>query len=250
MADQEECWSRVAKVYEKEFIDPYRPEVVRPVHRILRAFARRGCKSVADLGCGIGPLLPFLSEHFEAVWGVDFASAMLERARVTAPGCLLLHRSLLDLTPLYGQLDVAVTINSMVMPSVSDQERALSEIHRCLKPNGYVVAVLPAMDGVHYLTMLLVDRARDAGMPLEAARKNAAKLNDLDAYDFAFGQFRFEGIEQHFWQPFEIRHRFKRAGLRVVLLRKLRLAWRQFAGWRELQKHPAPWDWLVIARRA
>ena len=69
------------------------------------------------------------------------------------------------------------------------------------------------MDAVHYFTMLLVDRARRTGMPPERARKNAAHHGEHALYDFAFGDFRFQGIEQHFWQPFEVRYRLRRAGL-------------------------------------
>ncbi len=250
MHDQDRHWSNVAGDYEKEFVDPYREDVFKPVQRVLRALGRRGCAAVADLGCGIGPLLPYLCKHFHEVWGVDFAEGMLARARENAAKCKVTYlcRSLLDLTPLHGKLDVAAAINSLVMPSVADQERVLAEIRQCLKPDGWFVGVLPALDGVHYLSMLLMDRALASGKTMDAARKNVRKLNDLEHYDFEFGQFRFQGIEQHFWQPFEIGYRFRRAGLRVVRMRKLRLSWRQFAGWRELEKYPSPWDWFVVAR--
>src|SRR5207248_8679995 len=122
------------------------------------------------------------------------------------------HRALTDLTPLHLGLDVAVAVNSLVMPDIPDQHEALQQIHACLRPGGVFLGILPAMDAVHYCTMLLVDRALAAGKPMGPARKNAAALGEHDLYDFAFGQFYYEGLEQHFWQPFEIRHRFKRSG--------------------------------------
>ena len=67
--------------------------------------------------------------------------------------------------------------------------------------------------------------------------------------DFAFGGFRYQGLEQHFWQPFEVRYRFRRARLQLLHLRKLHLSWQQFAGAAELKRYKAPWDWLFVARR-
>ncbi len=250
LESQDHFWSQVAPDYEKEFIDPYRAEVLSPLRKILLRFAQQGAKAVGDLGCGIGPLLPLLREHFADVFAVDFAEGMLERARDANPGVEFLHRNLLDLTPLHGRLDVAVSVNSLVMPDVGDQEKALREIAACLKPGGHFVGILPAIDSIHYLTMLLLDRALAKGMPLPQARKNVTQLNELEMYDWAFGQFRFQGIEQHFWQPFEIRHRFAKAGFRRVKIAKVRLAWKQFAGWRDLKHLPAPWDWFFWARRS
>jgi len=252
MKDQSESWSAAARIYGQEFVDPYLPEVRNPLQPALQALVRRGARTVADLGCGLGPLVPFLAEHFERVWAVDFAAAMLEqaRSRCAAPNVTYLQRSLLDLKPLHGRLDVAVAVNSLVLPRVTDLDAALAEIRRCLKPDGAVLGIVPAMDAVHYQTMLLIERGLAHGQPLEAACKNAAHHNEHAAYDFALGQYCFRGIEQHFWQPFEVRFRFAKAGFRLTQLKKVHLAWKQFAGWRELARYAPPWDWFFLARRA
>jgi hypothetical protein len=118
-----------------------------------------------------------------------------------------------------------------------------------LKPNGRFLGIVPSMDGVHYLTMLLVDRARRSGMPEVQARQNAAEHGEHELYDFAFGDFRMRGIRQHFWQPFEVRLRLKKAGFRRIRTAKVRLAWRQFACAADLSHQPPPWDWFFEARR-
>ena len=250
MNDQAVHWSRVAASYEKEFVDPYLPDVRSPLRRVLGQLARRGARVVGDLGCGIGPLLPYLVKRFSNVFAVDFAEGMLQRARAAAPEAANLQflcRPLTDLEPLRGRLDVAVAVNSLVLPDPRDLDRALREIHACLKPQGRFLGILPAMDAVHYLTMLLVDRALALGQPLDAARKNAAHHNDHACYDFGFSEFRFQGLVQHFWQPFEIRQRFERAGFRLHGLKKVHLSWRQFSCARDLEQHPPPWDWFFLA---
>jgi hypothetical protein len=111
-----------------------------------------------------------------------------------------------------------------------------------------LVAIVPAMDAVHYYTMLLIDRALAQGKPLVAARKNAAYLCEHENYDFASGQFAYKGLEQHFWQPFEVRYRLRRAGFRRVRLARVRLSWQQFACGKDLEDRPPPWDWFVLAQ--
>jgi SAM-dependent methyltransferase len=251
MNPQDESWSEAAAWYEREFIDPYLPSVRSPLRRALLSLAERGPKTIGDLGCGIGPLLPLLSKKFEQVVAVDFAEGMLKRAKEKVSdrsNVRFVQASMTDLKELEGQLDIAVAVNSLVMPDVRDQEKALHAIRATLKPGGWFLGILPAMDGIHYLTTLLLDRALASGMPIEQARKNAAHLNDHADYDFGFGQFRFQGLEQHFWQPYEIRYRFRRCGFRLIRQKKVRLSWKQFAGWRELKKYPAPWDWFFLAK--
>ncbi|MCI0464108.1 MAG: class I SAM-dependent methyltransferase [Gemmataceae bacterium] len=251
MPGQDHFWSEAARDYEAEFVDPYRPDVRNPLLKVLGKLAARGAGTVADLGCGIGPLLPFLAEHFRTVYAVDFAEGMLARARERCQGLTnveFVQRDLTDLGPLAGRLDVAVAINSLVLPVLSDLEEALRQIRASLKPGGRLLAIVPAMDAVHYYTMLLLDRALAAGKPPEAARKNAAHHADHATYDFAFGQFRYKGLEQHFWQPFEIRYRLRRAGFGKVRLARVWLAWEQFACGGDLKDQPPPWDWFVYAR--
>lgn len=252
MPNQDHFWSLAAASYEKEFIDPYLPDVRNPLLKVLRRLADPRKKNVADLGCGIGPLLPFLADHFRSVVAVDFAAGMLDRARAKAAGCgnvSFVQTSLTDLAALREPLDVAVAVNSLVMPDVRDIDRVLAEVYRVLKPGGSFLGILPAMDAVHYFTMLLLDRALASGKPPDAARKNAAHLGDHETFDFAFAQFRYQGLEQHFWQPFEARYRFRRAGFKRLRLKKVFLSWPQFSAAPELKQYDPPWDWFFLARK-
>jgi SAM-dependent methyltransferase len=251
MSDQGYHWSIAARSYEKEYIDPYLPGIRNPLKRTLCRLGNARGKVVADLGCGIGPLLPLLSEHYRTVYAVDFAAGMLERARDALDGqrnVAFVEAAMMELE-LPEPVDIAVAVNSLVMPDVRDIDRSLERIASILKPGGCFLGIVPAMDAVHYYTMLLVDRALTSGKPPATARKNAAHNADHVYFDFAFGQFRYQGLDQHFWQPFEVRYRFRRAGLRLRRLRKLYLSWQQFGGGAELKRHRPPWDWLFLARK-
>jgi SAM-dependent methyltransferase len=252
MPDQSQLWSKAAATYEQDFIDPYLPGVRNPLPRAVEELADPQRGTVADFGCGVGPLLPLLAEHFRRVIAVDFAEGMLKRAREACadlPNVEFLHRAFTDLAPLAGQADVAVAVNSLVLPDIGELEKALESIHAALRPGGRFLGVVPGIDAVHYCTMLLVDRARKAGMPLDKAQQNAAHHGEHALYDFAFGGFRFQGIAQHFWQPFEVRYRLRRAGFRRVRLTKVHLTWSQFAGAPDLKAEPPPWDWFFQAEK-
>jgi SAM-dependent methyltransferase len=251
MTEQSDEWSRAARRYEEEFIDPELAGGRNPVRSVLAALAGRTHRTVADLGCGTGPLLPFLARHYPSVLAIDFAAGMLERSRERCAGLANVafhHRSLTDLKGL-GPADVAVAVNSYVMPDLDDLERALASACDVLRPGGTFLGIVPAVDSVHYLTMLLMDRARETGMPAGAARKNAAMHAEHELYQFDFGEFRYKGLVQHFWQPFEVPYRLKRAGFHKVRVRKVPLPWQQFRLGAELASQPPPWDWYFQAEK-
>jgi SAM-dependent methyltransferase len=246
--EQARNWSAAAADYEADFIDPYCAGGRNPLPAALDALA--GPRTAADLGCGVGPLLPELARRFRRVWAVDFAEGMLARARERCAGLgnvEFLQASLTDLGALAGQIDVAVAVNSLVQPRLDDLEAALAGVRAALRPGGHFLGIVPAMDAVHYQTMMLLDRARRSGMPEEMARRNAAHHGEHALYDFAFGGFRFKGLDQHFWQPFEVGYRLRRAGFRRVRQSRVRLSWDQFACGPELAGHPPPWDWFFHA---
>ncbi len=251
MTDQAKHWSEAAEGYEEAFIDPYLPDVRNPLRPALTALAAK-TKTAADLGCGIGPLLPFLAEQFGRVVAVDFAEGMLARARERCRGLTNIEfqpGELTDLTQLADRVDVAVAVNSLVLPDTGALDAALSAVHATLRPGGHFLGIVPAIDAVHYFTMLLLDRAKRAGMPDSKARQNAAHHAEHEYYDFAFGDFRYQGLQQHFWQPFEVRYRLRRAGFHRIRLSKVHLSWQQFGCARDLGDEPPPWDWYFHAER-
>lgn len=252
--DQGRQWSRHAARYDELFLDPFRGGAVEPVLRLLDRIPERRRGTVADLGCGVGPLLPWLLERFRRVLALDFAEGMLAKARkrlgADAGRVEFLHRSMEQLDDFEGTLDVAVALNSLVMPDTRLVDRVLAAIQRALKPGGLFVGILPAMDAIHYHTMLLRDLALEDGLEPEAADKFAALHGEHSHYDFAFGRFRYLGLRQKFWMPFEIEHRFRKAGFPAPEIKKIHYPWDdQFAQHERLRHHPPSWDWGVVAKR-
>jgi SAM-dependent methyltransferase len=250
---QDRQWSRHAVRYEELFLDALHPEVENPLLRWLDDIPDAVGKAVADLGCGTGPLLPHLVGRFGRVIALDFAPAMIEHARrrlgTDAARVTFATRAMHELDDLAGQLDVAVAINSLVMPDVRVIDQTLRAIRASLRPGGLFLGVVPAMDAIHYHTMLLMDKALDGGQKPEEAERLAAFQAEHHSYDFAFGRFSFQGLRQKFWQPFEIRHRMTKAGFTSVELGHVLYPWDDsMAGSDELAEYPKSWDWSFRAR--
>jgi SAM-dependent methyltransferase len=254
LQNQDRHWSRHAARYDEVFLDPYAPGVENPLWAALEAVPDAAHKTVADLGCGIGPLLPFLVERFDRVIALDFATGMLERAKArlgpeSAVRVRFLHRSMHDLNDLAGQLDVAVTVNSLVMPDVRLIDRTLRAIRASLKPEGRLLGIVPAIDAIAYHVMLLMDRALDRGLEPKEAERLAALQAERRYYDFVFGRFRFQGLRQKFWYPFELEYRLTRAGFTAIDLGKVLYPWDEsLTGGGDLNEFPRSWDWFFQAR--
>ncbi len=253
LKEQGRHWSRHAARYDDVFLDPFRPGVENPILPALEAVEGPARKAVIDLGCGTGPLLPHLVGRFGEVVALDFAPGMLKRARgrlgKDAGGVTYLQRMMHELDDYSGRFDVAVAVNSIVMPDEQVIDRSLRSIFASLKPGGLFLVALPSMDAIQYHTMLVHDRALDDGMAPDEAERHAAFHAEHTFYDFAFGRFAFQGLRQKFWQPFEIEYRLRKAGFRQIELGKVLYPWDEsIIGGMQFADQPRSWDWFFQAR--
>lgn len=146
-----------------------------------------------------------------------------------------------------GLLDVAVAVNSLVMPDVRLIDRTLRSIRASLKPGGVFMGVLPSIDAIAYHLMLLLDQALDQGLEPKEAERLAALRAETRHYDFALGYFHFQGLRQKFWTPFEVEHRLTKAGFTATTLSKVLYPWDDdLAGGNELAGFPRSWDWFFL----
>lgn len=99
---------------------------------------------VLDAGCGTGGMAAWLRRYGE-VTGVDIAEAALARARSRQLPALV--RGSVDALPfLDAQFDLVTSFDVLYHLEVSDDERALAEIRRVLRPGGALLIRVPAHD--------------------------------------------------------------------------------------------------------
>jgi len=252
--NQDRYWSRQAASYDEHFLDPHGPDVESPLLGALDAVEDARHKTVVDLGCGTGPLLPSLLERFGEVVALDFAPAMIKHAQARlgperSSRVKFEKRAMHELADYEGRIDVANAVNSLVMPDVRMIDRTLKAIRASLRPGGVFLGIVPAMDAIHYHTMLVLDQALESGATPSKAEEQASLHVEHAHYDFTFGRFLFRGLRQKFWQPFEVEYRFAKAGFTSVNLAKVLYPWDENLPCAEsLASQPRSWDWFFQAK--
>ncbi len=241
-------WDFIAERYHEEITSPFQEGVINPIFDAIRAIPNKQALTVADLGCGLGPLLPFLSKNFKKVIAIDFSPQMLEKAsgRVHAENVTFHHCSLTDLSPFYHQFDVAVSVNSILFPSSRVVNGILSNIRKTLKPDGVFAAIFPSMEAILYEATLVFDRELDKIGDEEKALLSAKRILKRRNFDFVSGVYDDRGLRQKFYYEFELRQRLKKTGFKNLRVKKVLYPWGEEMGSsEEFMDQPRVWDWFI-----
>lgn len=155
------------------FIDVWTREAVVAA---LAPSLHRGDELIADLGCSSGILLGEVRARWPRarLIGIDAEIEGLGAAHLALPEVPFVHASITDLPLEDASLDAAASVN--VLEHVLDDELALRELRRVLRPGGRAVLVVPFNPGLYdyydahlhherrYAAAELPDKARAAGL--------------------------------------------------------------------------------------
>lgn len=145
--------------------------------------------TIADLGCSTGYLLEDLRAARPDAFlvGVDLVAEGLRKAHRSVPSAALVLADACDLP--FGDETVDAVTSANLLEHVPDDERALAEIQRVLRPAGRAVLVVPAGAGLYdyydeflgherrYRRGELAAKARGAGLDVIAERFLASLLH-------------------------------------------------------------------------
>src|SRR5436190_23998900 len=92
-----------------------------------------------EVGCGTGHWLNIAGARASILAGVEPSSAMLERARLTAPGARLVRARAEDLPWRDGTFDRIFCVNAL--HHFSDRARFFAEARRVLRPGGGLLTI-------------------------------------------------------------------------------------------------------------
>ena len=244
-----QVWDRISQSYFDEISTPFQAKVVNPLLDYLDGLSGRENLTVADLGCGIGNLLPFLAGRFKRVVAVDFSPKMLRSAQENCvyDNVQFCQQSLTDLSVFQGQFDVAVTVNSVLAPSLDVVDQILREMAGTLKPGGILAGIFPSMESVLYESGLILDWERQRSESEEQALRRAQRKAKRSCYDFIAGLYTEGSDCQKFYYSFELRRRLQKAGFRGLQFGKVLYPWQREDSDVRFSSEPRLWDWFVRA---
>lgn len=113
---------------------------------LLEKLPLKSAERILDAGCGPGSTACQIADQYGIhVVGVDIADAMIEKAKSRAQGMGLADRvdfrvaDIFDL-PFEDEFFDGVLLESVLTPLPGDKNEALLELHRVVKPGGWIAA--------------------------------------------------------------------------------------------------------------
>ena len=138
-------WSEDLEEFHEESTRDHPIEVLtrRTVLSCLRLEALSSTATVVEVGCSTGYMLADLRNAFPkaGLLGVDLIASGLRKAHATLPECLVTQADACELPLADVCADGVVSIN--LLEHVPNDERALTEIGRVLRPGAAAVLVVP-----------------------------------------------------------------------------------------------------------
>jgi len=149
--DVQTSYDRVAEEYIKRIFDELQH---KPLDRqLLDRFAAsvKNLGPVCDLGCGPGHVARYLSEQKAQVCGVDLSPEMVRRARQLNPGIEFKQGSMLSLDIEDGAWGGIAAFYSIIHIPRAEVARALREMKRVLRPEGWLLLAFHIGDDTIHL---------------------------------------------------------------------------------------------------
>lgn len=246
-------WDRMAARYEDEIF-----EVAKQDREglVLGAIARHAnpAGTASDLGCGIGDFLPALSTRFREVLAVDLSAKCIARARAQCSGLKNVSYRTLDLAKpgvRLPRVDVALSVNSLLTPSLAHRGRMLNAVCGSIRPGGHLVLVVPSLESALLADFRLVEwNLRDGISPRVAARTGFQTGKGADHPKLREGIVEVGGVATKHHLREELIALLTSRGMEILRIEKIQYAWNtEFAIPPRWMKDPYPWDWMCEARK-
>ncbi|ODH01887.1 methyltransferase type 11 [Nostoc sp. KVJ20] len=122
-------------------------------------------ESILDLGCGTGQLTEKIAQSQAEVMGVDYASAMIEKARENYPH---LRFEVADARNFQVDKPLDAVFSNAVLHWVKEADSAIASIHQSLKPGGRFVAEFGGKGNVLAIATALSNALEAINIPAQA----------------------------------------------------------------------------------
>jgi len=248
-----EYWNRVAEHYEDEIFDVFGQDRRGLVLSALDRYGNTSA-SASDIGCGTGNFLPALASRFRHVLALDISHRCIEKARArcdTLANVSFLRMDLAGQGIRLPKMDLALCVNSLITPSLTQRTRILSAISRHLRAKGHLVLVVPSLESAMLANTRLIEWNLRAGIrPSVANRVGFGTQMQVDNRRLHEGILPIDGVMTKHYTREELAVILGNNKLRVSDTLKIEYPWNtEFVQAPPWMKRPYPWDWLCVAQK-
>ncbi len=245
-------WDAMAHCYEDEIMSVFHADAKGLIRKRISRIASPK-HAVADIGCGIGHFLAFLSGKFGRVYANDISPELLRRARED-------HAWRGNITFLGGDIsaafkkipkvECAVSVNSLISSSAAVRIAMLKAIAACLKPGGHLILVVPSLESSLFVDMRFFQWRCRNGMQPSRALKTVYPGNPAEDNKARQGILSIDGVMTKHYIKEELEALLADAGMQMTEALKIEYGWdSEFSHPPSWMKGPYPWDWFVTARK-
>jgi ubiquinone/menaquinone biosynthesis C-methylase UbiE len=145
MRNPERFWDRIAKNYDKSS-DKKKESLLRTIEKIKRHLDPMD--RVLDFACGTGEKALGVSDHVQAIHGIDLSPRMIEKASIKVTdrqidNAQFSRTDLFDATLKPGSYDAIMAF--YIFHLVDDPARVFERICELLKPDGRLICETPCL---------------------------------------------------------------------------------------------------------
>ena len=242
-------WEDIAANYNQEIFDVLRNDRSGVIVSAIEKLASKE-KTVIDIGCAVGKWLPLLANNFRHVIAADISAANLEIAKEKCREFTNIEYVRMDMSADKSNItpcNVAVCINAILTSSLKKRINFFKSLSRCLVDDGDLVLVVPSLESSMYTSIIRkrwkVDKEkRGSNSPRTAIKK----LKNLKQ-----GNVEIDGVPTKHYLESELELLLSMDGFTINTIEKVEYSWKtEFIQPPKWLKHPYPWDWMCVARKA
>ena len=244
-------WDSLAPCFEQNVMQIAEHDLDSTLKNEISRVAK-GRRLAADLGCGVGSLLPLLCRNFSTVYAVDFSPALLNEAqrRLTNPNVRFIQHNLAGDKRLPIVADVTFCVNALITARPSNRRKIARSVFNATKKNGFALVVVPSLESVFHTYHTIVRCNVKDGYENHKALRSVNRLFKNEVLSPADGIVNIGGSPTKCFMREEIMNFLSDIGFEVEKVQRIQYPWHEeMTDAPTWLKAPYPWDWLVIARR-
>jgi 2-polyprenyl-3-methyl-5-hydroxy-6-metoxy-1,4-benzoquinol methylase len=246
-----EYWNKLAATFETDVFQPVANDLNGTILTALSSLASKN-RSVADIGCGTGSLLPTLARQFQSVLAIDLSERCLKIAEKRNKHLSNLKLLQLDLTrkiPELKQIDVGVCLNVAIMPDYRGRMRLFENVTSLIAPNGRLLLLIPSLESVLLTIHRLVQWNLEECSSYRQAAAEASDELGFTAASIRDGIVKKGGTNTKHYLKEELEILTRELGFQLCSISKVEYSWgTEFSHPPDSMGAPYPWDWFVVMK--